>query len=93
MTNTAEAETTRPTDVRCGFAVQSLKLTDFRSYASASLELDAGMNVFVGSNGAGKTNILEAVSLLAPGRGLRSASLPDFARVGGAGALGCLCRD
>ena len=36
--------------------------------------------MLVGANGAGKTNLLEAVSLLAPGQGLRRASYPDLAR-------------
>jgi len=41
----------------------------------------------VGENGAGKTNILEAISLFMPGRGLRRAELPEMARIGGAGAF------
>ena len=49
----------------------ALKLTDFRNYARLSLTLDGRHVVLVGENGAGKTNILEAVSFLSPGRGLR----------------------
>jgi DNA replication and repair protein RecF len=67
-------------------AVSRLMLTDFRSYASASLEAGPGFVLLFGENGAGKTNLLEAVSMLAPGRGLRGASLSDMARKGGAGA-------
>ncbi len=49
-------------------------LSNFRSYSSARLEsLPTGLLVLYGANGAGKTNVLEAVSLLSPGRGLRSA--------------------
>jgi len=66
--------------------VSRLALTDFRSYASASLEAGPGFVLLFGENGAGKTNLLEAVSMLAPGRGLRGASLSDMARKGGAGA-------
>lgn len=45
-----------------------------------------GFVLLFGDNGAGKTNLLEAVSMLAPGRGLRGAALPDMARLGGGGA-------
>ena len=62
-------------------------LNDFRSYASAELWPGPGFVLLSGENGAGKTNILEAVSLLAPGRGLRGASLADMARIGGAGGF------
>ena len=67
-----------------GLALRSLRLTDFRNYASAQMDLDGGPVVLVGRNGAGKTNILEAVSLLTPGRGLRSAKLTEIDRRGGA---------
>ena len=61
-------------------AVRQLRLTGFRCYAS--LRLDAGPDCVVlsGANGAGKTNLLEALSLLAPGRGLRRAKLEEMAR-------------
>lgn len=62
-----------------------LALTDFRSYAAALVEPGPGLVVLTGENGAGKTNVLEAVSMLAPGRGLRGATLGDMARQGGAG--------
>ncbi|GGF37868.1 DNA replication and repair protein RecF [Aliidongia dinghuensis] len=61
-------------------AVLRLDLTDFRSYASARLEVDARAVVLTGPNGAGKTNLLEAVSFLAPGRGLRRARLAEIDR-------------
>ena len=66
-------------------AVTRLTLTDFRSYASASIAAAPGMVVVTGDNGAGKTNLLEAISLLGPGRGLRGAALSEAARSGGAG--------
>ena len=59
-----------------------IKLKDFRSYAELSLELDTRHVVFSGNNGAGKTNLLEAISFLSPGRGLRRSSYADIARVG-----------
>jgi DNA replication and repair protein RecF len=64
-----------------------LSLTDFRSYASALIAPDAGFVLLSGDNGAGKTNILEAVSLLAPGRGLRGAPLSEIARAQGQGGF------
>ncbi|MBS0478789.1 MAG: DNA replication/repair protein RecF [Proteobacteria bacterium] len=65
-----------------------LVLTDFRNHAEAVLHPGCGFVVLTGDNGAGKTNVLEAVSLLAPGRGLRRAPLSDMARQGGAGGFG-----
>ncbi|WP_454683202.1 DNA replication/repair protein RecF [Ancylobacter moscoviensis] len=59
--------------------ITRLRLTDFRSYHVAELRAGAGPVVLIGPNGAGKTNLLEALSLLAPGRGLRRASLDQFA--------------
>jgi len=65
-----------------------LVLTDFRNHASLTLAPGRGFVVLTGENGAGKTNILEAVSLLAPGKGLRRASLSAMARQGGPGGFG-----
>lgn len=64
-----------------------LTLTDFRNHADASIEVGDGFVVLTGDNGAGKTNILEAVSLLAPGRGLRQAALGEMARRDGPGGF------
>ena len=64
-----------------------LTLTDFRSYAAASVEPGPGFVVLTGENGAGKTNVLEAVSLLAPGRGLRGSALGEMARKSGPGSF------
>ena len=65
-----------------------LVLTDFRNHADLTLTPGPGFVVLTGENGAGKTNILEAVSLLAPGRGLRRAALGEMARQGGPGGFG-----
>ncbi|HAE27429.1 MAG TPA: DNA replication and repair protein RecF, partial [Hyphomonas adhaerens] len=67
-------------------ALTRLSLTDFRNYASLTLPLDGRHVCLYGANGAGKTNLLEAVSQLGPGRGLRSSTLPDMARSGSAGS-------
>nr|AGU10039.1 RecF/RecN/SMC N terminal domain [uncultured organism] len=69
-------------------AVTRLVLTDFRNHADAVLTPGAGFVTLTGENGAGKTNVLEAVSLLAPGRGLRRAPLAEMARQGGTGGFG-----
>jgi DNA replication and repair protein RecF len=62
---------------RAVLAVRQLRLTEFRNYRG--LRLDCGLEpvVLVGANGAGKTNLLEALSFLAPGRGLRRARLDE----------------
>ena len=65
--------------------VKRLTLTNVRNYASLTLESPPAPVVLFGSNGAGKTNLLEAVSLLAPGQGLRRAALADIARHAGGG--------
>jgi len=67
--------------------VRRLVLSDFRSYAALDLGVDSRLVVLTGENGAGKTNLLEALSLLAPGRGLRRAELADCARQGGNGGF------
>jgi DNA replication and repair protein RecF len=73
-------------------AVSRLVLTDFRNHADAVLSPGAGFVVLSGENGAGKTNVLEALSLLAPGRGLRRAPLTEMARQGGSGGFGVAAR-
>jgi DNA replication and repair protein RecF len=72
--------------------VTRLALTDFRSYASALIEPGRGFVLLYGENGAGKTNLLEAVSLLSPGRGIRGAPLPEMARQGEGGGFSVASR-
>ena len=60
-------------------------LSDFRNHRSTRLDGLARFNLLVGDNGAGKTNVLEALSLLAPGRGLRRAPLAEMAANAGRG--------
>jgi DNA replication and repair protein RecF len=73
-------------------SVSRLSLTDFRSYADAVVSPGPGFVILTGENGAGKTNMLEAVSLLAPGRGLRGAPLAEMARRGGSGGFAVAAR-
>jgi len=67
--------------------IRRLTLTNFRSYHAAQIALaSAGPVVLTGANGAGKTNLIEAISLLAPGRGLRRATMEELAFSEGDGA-------
>jgi DNA replication and repair protein RecF len=67
--------------------VSALKLTDFRNYTSLRLDLHASPVVLVGDNGSGKTNLLEAVSLLGAGQGLRGRPYGELARKEGQGGF------
>ncbi|WP_051955476.1 DNA replication/repair protein RecF [Beijerinckia mobilis] len=76
--------------IETGFAfpfVRRLILADFRSYAALDLPLSHKLIVVTGENGAGKTNLIEALSLFMPGRGLRRAELATCARSGGNGGF------
>jgi DNA replication and repair protein RecF len=66
--------------------IRRFTLSNFRSYRAASLAVDAPLVVLVGANGAGKTNLIEALSFLAPGRGLRRATLDEVAFAEGNGS-------
>ena len=64
-----------------------LTLRHFRNHVATRLEETRNFNILIGENGAGKTNVLEAVSLLAPGRGLRRAQPAEMAGRGGDGGF------
>ena len=81
--NAALALKSRPSGSVPRLAVHRLTVTDFRSYATARLEIDHRPVVLTGVNGAGKTNLLEALSFLSPGRGLRRAKLSEVDRLSG----------
>ncbi len=59
--------------------LRQIRLTNFRNYHAASLDIDAATVVLIGPNGAGKTNLIEAISFLAPGRGLHRSTLDEVA--------------
>ena len=82
-----ETEAIARTQAKTRLFVRALKLTDFRNYAKAELVLDARPVVLIGDNGSGKTNLLEAVSLLGPGSGLRSRPYGELCRKEGAGGF------
>ncbi|MFO1149863.1 MAG: DNA replication/repair protein RecF [Alsobacter sp.] len=76
-------------------AIRRLQLQDFRSYATLDLRVEASLVALTGENGAGKTNVLEALSLFAQGRGLRRAEFTEMARSDGPGlfAVSALVQD
>ena len=61
--------------------VLRLTLTDFRNYPFLRINPQTQPIIIYGENGSGKTNILEAISFLTPGRGLRGAKLADIKRI------------
>ena len=63
-------------------AARKLLLSDFRNYASAEVELSKGHNVFLGANGQGKSNLLEAIYALATTRSFRASRDQDLIRFG-----------
>ena len=67
-------------DKPLNMAVKSLKLTNFRNYSSVQLETGNQSVVLTGLNGVGKTNLLESISLLTPGRGMRRSRLSELTR-------------
>ncbi len=66
--------------------ITRITLTDFRNYPALRLDAPPGLIALAGANGAGKTNLLEAISLLTPGRGLRGAEYASLGRNDGKGA-------
>lgn len=80
----ASLETPSPTaanSVRAGrIAALRLTLNNFRNYEHARIETEGRSVVLSGENGAGKTNVLEALSYLVPGSGLRGAKLFEVGR-------------
>ena len=60
--------------------IKSLKLINFRSHSNFSLSLSGKPLAIIGDNGAGKTNILEAISLLSPGRGMRNSKFSEMVK-------------
>lgn len=65
-----------------GLYIAQLRVSRFRSYSRAQVNLDGRPVSVTGANGAGKTNLVEAVSLLSPGRGLSGARGQEIARHG-----------
>lgn len=72
--------------------ILQISLSTYRNYRAARLEPHPRCSVIVGPNGSGKTNLLEAISLLAPGRGLRAARLEAIAQQDGQGSFAVAAR-
>ena len=72
--------------------VERLSLTNFRNYAGLTLEASPQPQVIAGANGSGKTNLLEALSLLSPGQGLRRAPFSEIPRAAGDGGFAVAAR-
>ncbi len=62
--------------------LSKLELRDFRNYRAASLEFDPGVNLIVGSNAQGKTNLLEAIGYLGSGKSFRAQKTAEMVRFG-----------
>ncbi len=60
--------------------IESLKIINFRSHENFNLQLSGLPLAIIGENGVGKTNILEAISLLSPGRGIRNSSFLEMVK-------------
>ncbi|PSC03927.1 DNA replication/repair protein RecF [Alsobacter soli] len=78
---------TTPPEPLAGPHVTRLVLSDFRSYPALDLPVRGQLVALTGENGAGKTNVLEALSLFTPGRGLRRADLGEMVRAGAPGGF------
>lgn len=65
--------------LRPPMTLDAITLSHFRNHRETRLDETRQFNLLVGENGAGKTNVLEAISLFAPGKGLRRAALGDMA--------------
>ena len=64
--------------------ISKIKLTNFRNFSQATYNISKNICALVGDNGVGKTNILEAISLCAPGRGLRNSKIEEFENINSA---------
>ena len=73
-------------------ALDRIWLSDFRNHRETRIDGTARFNLLFGDNGAGKTNVLEAISLFAPGRGLRRAALADMPAQGSSGGFAISAR-
>lgn len=62
--------------------LKSLALRDFRNYQQAQMEFDPGVNLIVGDNAQGKTNLLEAISYLGCGKSFRAQKVSEMVRFG-----------
>ena len=62
--------------------LRNLELRNFRNYEEEHLEFDSGVNLIVGDNAQGKTNLLEAISYLGSGKSFRAQKTAEMVRFG-----------
>ena len=58
--------------------INNIKFSNFRNFSEYKLSFDKKLNIFFGKNGSGKTNILEGISLIAKGRGIRNSNIVNL---------------
>ncbi len=81
LTSTAHSDATYALNLKnkkISHWISKIRLSNFRNYREVDLEIQKAPVILIGKNGSGKTNLLEAISLLAPGRGLRRAGKDEF---------------
>jgi DNA replication and repair protein RecF len=91
MLMTVALETQKTEFALAPLHVERVTLTNFRNYGDLSLRFDASPVILTGANGGGKTNFLEAISLLVPGRGLKKCALVDLQKHGAAEPWAVAC--
>ncbi len=62
--------------------IKTIKLNNFRNYSNQKIELKKGINLFIGDNAQGKTNILEAIFLCAIGKSFRAKKEKELIKIG-----------
>ena len=61
--------------------IETVRLTNFRNFIQKEFSFSPSLNAIIGRNGVGKTNLLEAISLAAPGRGLRGSKIEELENI------------
>ncbi len=62
--------------------IKNIEFSNFRNFKNFKTSFDNKLNILYGDNGCGKTNILEGVSLIAKGRGIRNSSISNLIKKG-----------
>ena len=61
--------------------ISEIVLNNFRNYASVKFNFFSDYNIIAGSNGIGKTNLLEAISLFSNSKGIRKATVQELVNI------------
>lgn len=62
--------------------LEKIALLNYRNFQEMLIKFDRGINIITGINGIGKTNILESISFLSPGKGLKLSNFQDLCKIG-----------